>query len=157
MPAVARNSIDTTHPGVPLRDAGPILGTMRMIKSPEEIAIMRHAGAIAGTMMAAAEGALAEGAPEYEATLAIIGAGTRKAASFLTPKGWEAFISPLTHNLQIMQSGRDTSIVHRRASVKSLEKGDPIYFCICNMAEFKQYKLGFDRMSSLPKSLMRRA
>jgi Xaa-Pro aminopeptidase len=45
-----------------------------------------------------------------------------------------------------MQSGTDTSMVHRRASVKPLEKGDPVYFCFCNMAQFKQYKLGFDRM-----------
>ena len=52
----------------------------------------------------------------------------------------------MIHNLQVMQSGRDTSMVHRRASVKTLEKGDPVYFCFCNMAHFKQYKLGFDRM-----------
>ena len=65
---------------------------------------------------------------------------------FLTDRGWEAFVSPMIHNLQIMQSGRDTSMVHRRASVKRLERGDPVYFCFCNMAQFKQYKLGFDRM-----------
>jgi Xaa-Pro aminopeptidase len=52
----------------------------------------------------------------------------------------------MIHNLQIMQSGSDTSMVHRRASVKPLQKGDPVYFCFCNMAQFKQYKLGFDRM-----------
>jgi Xaa-Pro aminopeptidase len=119
---------------------------MRMIKSPEEIKVMRQAGKIAGAMMAAAEGALAEGAPEYEAALAVINAGTRAAAGFLTAKGWEAFVSPMIHNLQIMQSGRDTSMVHRRASVKPLERGDPVYFCFCNMAQFKQYKLGFDRI-----------
>jgi Xaa-Pro aminopeptidase len=107
---------------------------------------MRQAGEIAGAMMQAAEGALAEGAPEYEAALAVIDAGTRKAAGFLTDKGWEAFISPMIHNLQIMQSGRDTSMVHRRASVKQLRRGEPVYFCFCNMAQFKQYKLGFDRM-----------
>jgi Xaa-Pro aminopeptidase len=146
MPAVVRNWIDTSHPGVALRDVAPILGAMRMIKSPEEIAVMRQAGTIAGAMMQAAEGALAEGAPEYEVALAVIDAGTRKAATFLTPKGWEAFVSPMIHNLQIMQSGSDTSMVHRRASVKRLAKGDPVYFCFCNMAEFKQYKLGFDRM-----------
>ena len=76
----------------------------------------------------------------------MIAAGTRKAAGFLTAKGWDAFISPMIHNLQIMQSGRDTSMVHRRASVKRLERGDPVYFCFCNMAQFKLYKLGFDRM-----------
>jgi Xaa-Pro aminopeptidase len=37
-------------------------------------------------------------------------------------------------------------MVHRRASVKTYERGDPVYFCFCNMAQFKQYKLGFDRM-----------
>jgi len=107
---------------------------------------MKQAGEIAGAMMQAAEGALGEGRPEDEAALAVIDAGTRKAAGFLTAKGWEAFISPMIHNLQIMQSGTDTSMVHRRASVKPLEKGDPVYFCFCNMAQFKQYKLGFDRM-----------
>ena len=124
----------------------PVLGAMRMIKSAEEIAIMRQAGQVAGAMMKAAHGALDEGVPEYEAALAAIGAGTRKAAGFLTARGWEAFVSPMIHNLQIMQSGRDTSMVHRRASVKRLERGDPVYFCFCNMAQFKQYKLGFDRM-----------
>ncbi len=99
-----------------------------MIKSTEEIQVMKQAGLIAADMMQAAEGALAEGAPEYEAALAVINAGTRSAASFLTAKGWEAFISPMIHNLQIMQSGTDTSMVHRRASVKPLEKGDPVYF-----------------------------
>lgn len=146
MPAIVRNWFDEALPGVGLENVSPILGGMRMIKSPEEIEVMRQAGQIAGAMMAAAEGALAEGAPEYEAALAVINAGTRKAAGFLTDKGWEAFVSPMIHNLQVMQSGRDTSMVHRRASVKRFETGDPVYFCFCNMAEFKQYKLGFDRM-----------
>ncbi len=146
MPAMVRNWFDERYPGTRLKDVSPLLGAMRMVKSPAEIAVMRQAGAIAGAMMAAAEGALAEGSPEYEAALAVIAAGTRKAAGFLTPRGWEAFVSPMIHNLQIMQSGRDTSMVHRRASVKRLEWGDPVYFCFCNMAQFKQYKLGFDRM-----------
>lgn len=132
--------LDKTH------DIAPLLGEMRTIKSAEEIDVMRQAGAIAGAMMQAAEEGLAEGVPEYEVALSIINAGTRKAARFLTAKGWESFVSPMIHNLQIMQSGKDTSMVHRRASVKLLEKGDPVYFCFCNMAQFKQYKLGFDRM-----------
>ena len=146
IPAMVRNCLDELFPGLVPQDVSSLLGTMRMIKSEEEIAVMRQAGEIAGAMMAAAEGALAEGVPEYEAALAVIGAGTRKAAGFLTDRGWEAFISPMIHNLQIMQSGRDTSMVHRRASVKKLEHGDPVYFCFCNMAQFKQYKLGFDRL-----------
>ena len=37
-------------------------------------------------------------------------------------------------------------MVHRRASVKRYQRGDPVYFCFCNLAQFKSYKLGFDRM-----------
>lgn len=146
LPAIVRNWFDDQMPGQKLDNISTLLGSMRMIKSPEEISVMRQTGVIAAAMMQAAENSLAEGAPEYEAALAVIDAGTRKAAGFLTAKGWEAFISPMIHNLQIMQSGRDTSMVHRRASVKTLQKGDPVYFCFCNMAQFKQYKLGFDRM-----------
>lgn len=146
LPAVVRNWLDETLPDSKLTDVSPILGAMRMIKSVEEIEVMRQAGLIAGAMMKAAHEALDEGVPEYEAALAVIQAGTRKAAGFLTDGGWDAFISPMIHNLQIMQSGRDTAMVHRRASVKKLRRGDPVYFCFCNMVQFKQYKLGFDRM-----------
>ena len=131
MSAMVRNWFDAEYPSVRLKDVSPVLGAMRMIKSPAEIAVMRQAGAIAGAMMAAAEGALAEGAPgKHQAALAVIEAGTRKAAGFLTARGWEAFVSPMIHNLQIMQSGRDTSMVHRRASVKRLQRGDPVYFSL---------------------------
>jgi Xaa-Pro aminopeptidase len=146
IPAIVRNFFDEVYPNTALHDIAPVLGKMRMIKSDFEINIMRQAGKIAGAMMAAAEGSLAEGAPEYESALAVMNAGTRAAAGFLTNSGWDRFVSPMIHNLQVLQSGTDTSMVHRRASVKPYAKGDPVYFCFCNMAEFKQYKLGFDRM-----------
>lgn len=146
IPAIVRNHLDETYPGVPIKDISPVLGAMRMIKSPFEIQVMKEAGQIAGAMMAAAHGSLREGAPEYESALAVIDAGSRKAATFLTDKGWERFVSPMIHNLQILQSGKDTSMVHRRASVRQYQRADPVYFCFCNMAQFKQYKLGFDRM-----------
>ncbi len=146
LPAIVRNFIDEHFVGTALHDIGLVLGVQRMIKSPLEIKVMKEAGEIAGAMMAAAHGSLKAGAQEYESALAVIDAGTRKAAGFLTDKGWERFVSPMIHNLQILQSGKDASMVHRRASVKAYERFDPVYFCFCNMAQFKQYKLGFDRM-----------
>jgi Xaa-Pro aminopeptidase len=119
---------------------------MRTIKTPFEIQIMKEAGQIAGAMMKAAHASLKEGAQEYESALAVIEAGSRKAATFLTDKGWDRFVSPMIHNLQILQSCKETSMVHRRASVRKYQRADPVYFCFCNMAQFKQYKLGFDRM-----------
>lgn len=146
IPAVLRNHLDDSYAGVAIKDISPLLGALRMIKSPFEIEVMKEAGLIAGAMMAAAHGSLRVGVQEYESALAVIEAGSRKAASFLTDKGWDRFVSPMIHNLQILQSGKDTSMVHRRASVRRYEQADPVYFCFCNMAQFKQYKLGFDRM-----------
>ncbi len=146
IPAIIRNCLEDRYADVPLKDIGPVLGQQRMIKSPFEISVMRQAGQIAGAMMAAAHGSLQAGAREYESALAVIDAGTRAAAGFLTDTGWERFVSPMIHNLQILQSGTDTAMVHRRASVKPYGRFDPVYFCFCNMAQFKQYKLGFDRM-----------
>ncbi len=146
VPAIVRNFVDDQYPGVPLKDIGPVLGAQRTIKSPFEIEVMKQAGHIAGAMMKAAHGSLSEGAREYESALAVIDAGTRAAAGFLTDQGWERFVSPMIHNLQILQSGQDASMVHRRASIKPYARFDPVYFCFCNMAQFKQYKLGFDRM-----------
>ncbi len=146
IPAILRNHLDETYPGVQIKDISPVLGAMRMIKSPFEIEVMKEAGQIAQAMMAAAHASLQEGAAEYESALAVIDAGTRRAASFLTDTGWDRFVSPMIHNLQILQGGQDTSMVHRRASVRRYRRADPVYFCFCNMAQFKQYKLGFDRM-----------
>lgn len=146
VPAIVRNFFEAEYKNTPLEDISPILGDLRMIKSPSEIVVMKQAGEIAGAMMKAAHNSLGEGLPEFESAIEVIAAGSRKAAGFLTASGWERFISPMIHNLQILQSGADASMVHRRASVKEYEKFDPVYFCFCNMAQFKQYKLGFDRM-----------
>lgn len=146
IPARIRNFIDQRFPDIALSDISPILAKMRMVKSNFEIGIMKQAGIIAGAMMEAAHHSLSEGVYEYESALAIINAGSRKASDFLTTEGWERFISPMIQGLQIMQSGHDTTMVHRRSNTKPYEKYDPVYFCMCNMAQFKQYKLGFDRM-----------
>jgi Xaa-Pro dipeptidase len=149
LPGLVRNWLESASDSMELEDVSPLIAKMRTVKSPFEIGIMKQAGMVAAAMMSSAQESLAEGVPEYESALAVINAGTRAAANFLTAKGWEQFVSPMIYNLQIMQSGMDTSMVHRRASVKKLETGDPVYFCFCNMAQFKQYKLGFDRMFNI--------
>lgn len=125
-------------------DIGPIISQLRMIKSHAEIAIMRDAGKVAVAMVEGARAAIGEGVPEYVVALAVLQAGTRKAASLLRD-GRDRFVSPTIYNLQVMQSGHDTCMVHRRSSTKKIAKGDPIYLCFCGIANFKNYKLGFDR------------
>ncbi len=144
-PALISAHLDGAHTASTYADVSPILADMRMIKSAEELDIMRQAGQIAIAMLEGGRSALGEGVPEYEIALAIITAGTRKAAGFLTDAGLDAFISPTVHNLQVLQSGAHTAMVHRRSSVKTLQRGDPVYMCFCGMVNFRQYKLGFDR------------
>jgi len=150
---------DKTHPrvlallgrtaGADLRDGTALIAALRMIKSPAEIAILRQAGQVAVAMGEAGRAAIGAGVAEYEVALAVSAAGTRKAAEFLAaePQGSLAatFTSPTIHNLQIMQSGRHTCMVHRRSTVKTIERGDPVYLCFCGIANFRQFKLGFDR------------
>ncbi len=145
LPPLVSAFLSDRFPGTPLADAGPVLGAQRMLKSAEEISIMRQAGQVGIAMVEAGKAALAEGVPEYEVALAIIAGGTRKAAGFLSDAGWDAFVSPTAHNLQVLHSGVDTCMVHRRSNVRRLQRGDPVYMCFCNMINFKQYKLGFDR------------
>lgn len=143
-PAVA-GFVGAQMPRVQLSDVSSLIGAMRVVKDADEIAIMRQAGQVAVAMVEAGRAAIAEGVPEYELALAVIEGGTRKAAGFLSDEGIERYFSPVVHNLQVLQSGHDTCMVHRRASVRRIERGDPVYFCFCGIVNFKHFKLGFDR------------
>ncbi|MEQ8664999.1 MAG: Xaa-Pro peptidase family protein [Rhodospirillales bacterium] len=132
-------------PHAALRDAGPIIADMRMVKDAAEIEILREAGQVAVAMIASGRAAIAEGVPEYELALAVIDGATRKAAELIGEGDVARHFSPMVHGLQVLQSGHDTCLVHRRASTRRLQKGDPIYFCCCGMVNYKHYKLGFDR------------
>ena len=134
-------------PEVKVVDVYGIMCRQRMVKSPDEIAIMRKAGQVAVAMCQAARDCIAAGVPEYEIALAIINGGTRKYAELLAEdqSGVNAFYSPITHDLQTLQTGPNMHMVHKRASIKPVNKGDSVYMCFCNLAEFKQMKVGFDR------------
>jgi Xaa-Pro aminopeptidase len=84
-----------------IKDVSEILSDMRMVKSPEEIDIMRQAGQVAVAMCEAAVHTIAEGVPEYEVSLTAITAGTRKAAEFIGDGNSDRLLSPMIHNLQI--------------------------------------------------------
>ncbi len=122
-----------------------LIEKLRMIKSAEELQLARHAGEVANTMMNAGRSAIKAGAKEYEVALAISEAGTRAAAEILERNYSDKRMSPNTHFLQIMSSGPDISMPHRRASIRTLEKGDPVFLCFCGMTNFHRFKLGFDR------------
>lgn len=135
------------HPNAVMEDMREFISRQRMIKSPEEIETMRGAGQVAVAMCEAARDAIAVGVAEYEVAFAAIQAGTKKAASLLLTdrdNQGNAF-SPLVHDLQILQTGSSMHMVHKRAGIRKIERGDSVYMCFCNLAEFKRMKVGFDR------------
>ena len=145
MPPPVRAFVDDLVGSDHLTSATPILNEMRMIKSAEELLLARHAGQVATAMMLAGRGAIAAGVPEYEVAIATSQAGTRKAAELLAAHYDDADMSPNTHFLQIMASGREITKTHHRASTRVMQRGEPVFLCFCGMTNFHRFKLGFDR------------
>lgn len=145
MPPVVRNYVGTLAEHGRLIDVTPLIGQMRMIKSHEELQLARHAGAVANAMMDAARSTIGAGVAEYEVALATSSAGTRAAAALLEQHYGETRMSPNTHFLQIMASGREITMPHHRASTRVMHRGEPVFMCFCGMTNFHRFKLGFDR------------
>jgi Xaa-Pro aminopeptidase len=145
MPPVVRAFVGTLVEAGRLADVTPIIADMRMIKSAEELDLARHAGEVANAMMNAGRTAIGDGVPEYEVALATSAAGTRKAAELLAAHYCDARMSPNTHFLQIMASGKEITMPHHRASTRVMRRGEPVFLCFCGMTNFHRFKLGFDR------------
>ncbi|MBT6507288.1 MAG: aminopeptidase P family protein, partial [Marinovum sp.] len=118
---------------------------MRMIKSAQELQLARDAGQVANAMMLAGRAAIKDGVPEYEVAIATSQAGTRKAAELLSANYEDADMSPNTHFLQIMASGKEITKTHHRATTRIMKTGEPVFLCFCGMTNFHRFKLGFDR------------
>jgi len=61
MPPPLRAYIDSLVEAAAVEDIAPIIAEMRMIKSPWELQLARHAGEVANAMMAAGRGAINAG------------------------------------------------------------------------------------------------
>lgn len=145
MPPLVRAYLDTLIPSGQLGNVTPLLAEMRMIKTPQELQLARHAGQVATAMMGAGREAIADGVAEYEVAIATSAAGTRKAAELLAAHYQDTAMSPNTHFLQIMASGDQITKTHHRASTRIMKQGEPVFLCFCGMTNFHRFKLGFDR------------
>ncbi len=145
IPAVISNFLNRELDSSKLVDGTPIIAKMRVIKSAEELNMIRQAGQVAIAMGIAGRDSMAVGVPEYEVSLACMTAGTRKAAEIIGAEDQDALMSPMIHNLQAVQSGHFTSYTHLHPRTKKLAHGDPVYMCFCSICHFKQLKIGYDR------------
>ncbi len=145
IPAVISNYLKQEFGQDTAINGTPVIAAMRVIKSAEELQMIRQAGQVAVAMGIGGRDAMAVGVPEYEVSLACINAGTRKAAEIIAAEDMDALMSPMIHNLQAVNSGKYTSYTHLHPRVKELAHGDPVYMCFCSICHFKQFKLGYDR------------
>ena len=132
--------------GKPMEDMTPIINSLRMIKTDEELKIARHAGEVAMAMMEGAKKVIGHNVPEYEIAIAQSQAGTRKAAELLNAHYDNIDMSPNIHFLPVITSGKDLPRTHHRASTKLIQKGEPVFLCYCGSTNFHRFKLGFDRI-----------
>ena len=145
MPPLVRSFVNTLLQPDTAANITDILANMRMVKSPQELQLARHAGQVAMAMMEAGRDTIADGTSEYEVALATAQAGTRKAAELLSAYYDDGDMSPNTHFLQIMASGPEITKTHHRASTRVMRRGEPVFLCFCGMTNFHRFKLGFDR------------
>ncbi len=147
MPRIIFDFVVKEHnPDTVIKDITPIINKMRMVKSPEEIQVARHAGEVAVAMLQGAYEVAGVGVSEYEIALAVHQAGTKKAAELLEVHYDDGLTSPLLHFPQIVTSGARTSLPHQRATLRKLEINDPLFLCFCGITNFREFKLGFDRV-----------
>lgn len=145
MPPIVRRFMDDLLGAETISSISSILADMRMIKSAQELQLARDAGQVANAMMAAGRAAIKDGVPEYEVAIATSQAGTRKAAELLNANYEDTDMSPNTHFLQIMASGKEITKTHHRATTRIMKTGEPVFLCFCGMTNFHRFKLGFDR------------
>jgi Xaa-Pro dipeptidase len=136
---------DTTFVDVP-----PVIEEMRMIKSPEEIEVLRISGRMSVKEYQAEARAVRAGVREFE--LAEIGRqeGTRLYAEHLSHASQDhSLTDTIVDGLQIITSGERLDMVHALASTRVIQPNDMVLLDFCRYPQFLGYRIGFSRMVSL--------
>lgn len=109
--------LQTALPAIELVDIGKPTMVMRMVKSSEEIDLIREGARIADLGGAACVGALAEGVPEYEIARHATDAMIREIAKSYPN-------SVLMDTWTWLQSGINTDGAHNALTTRNLQRGD---------------------------------
>lgn len=112
-----RRKFDVALEGIEFLDVAPATMRMRMVKSAEEIELIKIGAAVADIGGAACAEAIAEGVPEYEVALAATTAMTREIARRV-PHG------ELRDTWTWFQSGLNTDGAHNPVTTRRVQRGD---------------------------------
>lgn len=112
-----KRKVEAALPAVELVDISRLAMAMRMVKSDEEIALIRHGARIADIGGAACVEAIGENVPEYEVALHATQAMVREIGKTF-PHG------ELMDSFTWFQSGINTDGAHNPVTARRLKKGD---------------------------------
>ncbi|SEJ58906.1 creatinase [Pseudomonas linyingensis] len=112
-----RRKFDVALEGIEFLDVAPATMRMRMVKSAEEIELIKIGAAVADIGGAACVEAIAEGVPEYQVALAATTAMTREIARRV-PHG------ELRDTWTWFQSGLNTDGAHNPVTTRRVQRGD---------------------------------
>lgn len=138
-------------PRVEFCDTSYIIEAERMIKSPEEIEILRVSGRMAVAELDAELAAIKAGRREYEVANVGRDEATRLSAEYMVAHevGEMPLDHPVNEGLQIITSADRLDMVHAPASTKRIEQGDVVLLDFCRIPQLYNYRIGFSRMASL--------
>jgi Xaa-Pro dipeptidase len=131
-PAVLLQLFQQANPEVEVVDSAPVMDTLRMVKSPEELALMREAARIAGRGMEAALQAVRPGVSENEVAAEAIYAMRKAGAS--------GTAVPIFVN-----SGIRSLWLHGTATAKVIDPGDLVVIGLVPI--FKGYCVDLTRVA----------
>ncbi|MDR7303844.1 aminopeptidase P family protein [Haloactinomyces albus] len=117
IPPMLRAQLAETLPGFELTDISAATTAQRMIKSDEEIALIKEGARIADIGGAAVTAAIGEGVPEYEIALAGTQAMTREIAATFPH-------AELRDTWVWFQSGLNTDGAHNWPTTRHIQRGD---------------------------------
>ncbi len=109
--------LKTAIPAADIVDIGDLTMRLRMIKSAEEIALIKHGAAVCDVGGAALASAIHDGVPEYEIALASTAAMVREIAKRYPD-------SELMDTWTWFQSGINTDGAHNPVTSRRVQKGD---------------------------------
>lgn len=133
-----------------LVNVGSVIEDMRIVKSSEEIEILRIGGKMAVQEYYAELNAIRAGAREYEIAMRGRDEATRQFAWHLDHANGDCPLDhPVVDGPQIITSGPRLDMVHALASTRTVEHDDMILLDLCRMPQFESYRMGFSRMASL--------
>lgn len=138
-------------PQAVFQEASPLIERLRMIKSPEEIEIMRISGRMAVAELQAEFDAIRAGVREYEIAQKGRAEATRLAAQYMIEHEDApiALDHPVNDGLQILTSNERLDMVHAPASTRMLSEGDVVLLDFCRIPQLYGYRIGFSRNAAL--------